>query len=482
MVRFRGRDRNGGRSLSAYPIRGSASPPKRILGQAPRAALSAFLLAACFGARGEGEELPLTEEVLLLTPEVGIRLAMEHNESLLMAQSEQGKSLERVREVRAEGLPQLIASVDYTRNWLLPSFVFDDRTFMAGSDNNVVGTLRLTQPLYGGGALWASLKAAHLNVVFEEEVARGVRQSVTAQIEGAFDDYLLARELERLSLHVLRRARSNLAQVALLRRTGRAAEYDLLRAQVEVSTGVSDSIDVHNDLQIAEIQLKDVIGLDLEQPVMIAAEFRETSHLDLDNLKGLLQLGTTRRPEIRQLDQLVAVGRRGIQIAKAEGRPTLDLVSGGQMQFQGDEFTLSNEEWRRSWSTGIRLEAPLFDGMRTSALAARAKLEVRRLELDRERLERSVQREVRQAWLNFNAASGRVSARRRTVEQATKGLQVAESRYRSGLGTQLEILDAQLVLARAETDFATARRDRARRLEEVELAAGVLGESPSSGG
>ena len=83
--------------------------------------------------------------------------------------------------------------------------------------------------------------------------------------------------------------------------------------------------------------------------------------------------------------------------------------------------------------------------------------------------------------MNFNAATGRVSARRRTVEQATKGLQVAESRYRSGLGTQLEILDAQLVLARAETDFATARRDRARRLEEVELAAGVLGESPSSG-
>jgi len=245
-----------------------------------------------------------------LTPEVGIRLAMEHNESLLMAQSEQGKSLERVREVRAEGLPQLIASVDYARFWRLPTFVFDDRTFRTGSDNNVVGTLRLTQPLYGGGALRASLKAAHLNVVFEEEVARGVRQSVTAQVEGAFDDYLLARELERLSLHVLRRARSNLAQVAVLRRTGRAAEYDLLRAQVEVSTGVSDSIDVHNDLQIAEIQLKDVIGLDLEQPVMIAAEFRETSQLDLGNLEGLLQLGMTRRPEIRQLDQLVAVGRR----------------------------------------------------------------------------------------------------------------------------------------------------------------------------
>ena len=313
-------------------------------------------------------------------------------------------------------------------------------------------------------------------------MARGVRQNVTAQVERAFYDYLLARELDGLSALVLKRARSNLAQVAARHRTGRASEYDLLRAQVEVSTVKSDSIDARNDLEIAEIQLKDVIGLDLERQVTIAAEFRETSQLDLDDLQGLLQLGASRRPEIRQLDQLVAMGRRGIQVANAEGRPSLDLVTGGQVQFQGHRFTLSNEEWRRSWYSGLRLEIPIFDGMRTRARAAGARMEVRRLELDRERVARSVQRDVRQAWLNFNAATGRVSARRRTVDQATKGLHVAESRYRSGLGALLETLDAQLVLARAETDFATARRDLARRLEEVELAVGVLGESSSLGG
>jgi len=438
--------------------------------------LTALLLIACCGVPGEGEELAISADVLLLTPEEGIRLAMKHNEHLLMAQAEQGKSLERVREVRAEGLPQLSASVNYTRNWLLPTFIFDDRTFKTGSDNNVVGTLNLTQSLYGGGGFRAALKAAHLNVVFEEEVARGVRQSVTALVEGAFDDYLLARELESLSLLALRRARFNLAQVAVLRRTGRAAEYDLLRAQVEVTRVESDSVDVRNEIRVAELELKDVIGLNLDRQVEIAAEFRETSQLNLEDLPALLQLGISRRPQIRQLDQLVAVARHNIQVARAEGRPSLDLVTRGQVQFQGDEIKLSNEEWRRSWSSGIRLEVPIFDGMQTGARTARAKLELRRLELDRDRLRRSVQREVRQACLNFNAASARVDARRRTVDQATKGLQVARSRYRSGLGTQLEILDAQVVLAQAETEFATARRDRARRLVEVELAVGVLGE------
>ena len=432
-----------------------------------------LLVAFAISARVGGAE------VMLLTPEEGLRLAMKHNESLLMAQADQKMSVEKVREARAAAMPQLTASVDYTRNWLLPTFVFDDRIVKTGTDNSAVGTVRLTYPLYSGGGIRASLKAAHLNVAFSDEAERATRQAVIAQVEGAFYDFLLARELDQLSQLALTRARSNLKWVSDLRRTGRVAEYDLLRAQVEVTTVESDSIRVRNDLEIAELQLKDVVGLDLEQQVQIVAEFRETSELDLDDLSQLLRSSLSRRPESRQLGQLIARRQREVQVAKADGRPVVDLIAGGQAQFQSDDLDVSQgDEWRRSWSTGVRLQLPVFDGMRSGARTAHARIEVRRLELERERLERTIEREVREAWMNLHEASGRVEARRRTVEQATKGLQVGESRYWTGLGTQLEILDAQVVLAEAETALATARRDRARALVALERAVGVLGESP----
>ena len=76
-----------------------------------------------------------------------------------------------------------------------------------------------------------------------------------------------------------------------MRRTGRAAEYDLLRAQVEVTRVESDSVDVRNEIRVAKLELKDVIGLNLDRQVEIAAEFRETSQLNLEDLPALLQLG-----------------------------------------------------------------------------------------------------------------------------------------------------------------------------------------------
>ena len=425
-----------------------------------------------------GEVRGAEGDILVLTPADGVRLALQKNESMLIARAEAGKSKERVRQARADGLPTLTAAVDYRRNWLLPTFVFDDNTFKIGSDNNVQGTVDLKQPIYSGGRIGAEVEAARHDVAYLEEVQRSTRQNVTAQVEGAFYDYLLARELDRLSHLVLQRARSNLAQVAALRRTGRAAEYDLLRAQVEVSTVESDSLRLSNDLEKAGMHIKDILGVDLGREIVIEAEFRVATALDVDSIESLLKTGVERRPESRQIDQLIARSQRQVSVAKAAGRPTIDLVAGGQMQFQSDKLNVSDgDEWVRSWSTGVRFQVPIFDGMRSSAGTAHAKIEVRRLELERERLRRTVQREIRQSWLDLNEASQRVGARRRTVDQATKGLQVAESRYAGGLGTQLEILDAQVLLAEAETGFATARRDRAQVLVDLERSTGVLGES-----
>ena len=81
---------------------------------------------------------------------------------------------------------------------------------------------------------------------------------------------------------------------------------------------------------------------------------------------------------------------------------------------------------------------------------------------------------MRQAWLDLREADGRLVARQGSVGQAEKGLEDAQTRYRTGRGRQLEVLDAQLVLVEAETESARARRDRAWALVQLELATGML--------
>ena len=64
-----------------------------------------------------------------------------------------------------------------------------------------------------------------------------------------------------------------------------------------------------------------------------------------------------------------------------------------------------------------------------------------------------------------------------TVSAAERGVEIARSRYANGLGTQLELLDAELVLLRAEVSFAQEKRTRAAALVALERAVGVLGDS-----
>ena len=418
------------------------------------------------------------DDVLVLTTEEGVRLALEGNERIMMARSERIKADERAREARADGLPQLGAFVDYDRNWLRPSFVFNDQRFSIGNDNNLTGSLRLTQPLYRGGGIRARLKAARLEAQYARQVERAVRHQVTAEVEGGFYAYLLAAELARVSDLAVRRSRANLEQARALRAAGQVSEYDLVRAQVQVSVVSADSLSAHKELAKATVRLQDRLGLDLDREVSVVAQFRRHSLLAGATADSLVRIGVSRRPEIRQLAQLIRAREREIVVAKAAGRPRIDLVIDGQMQYQEDDLDLTDRDlWQRSWSTGVRVEVPLFDGMRSGARTLQAREETKRLGYEKRQLVRGVEREITEAWMDWQEAVAREAARRAAVAQATTGLGVARARYETGAGTQLEILDAQLVLVGAESELAVARRDRALAIVELERAAGVLGES-----
>ena len=182
-------------------------------------------------------------------------------------------------------------------------------------------------------------------------------------------------------------------------------------------------------------------------------------------------------PEALQLAQLIRARERQIQVEKAEGRPKVDLVVDGQMQYQEDDLDLSDpDQWQRSWSTGVRVRVPIFDGKRSGARTAQAREETVRLGYERRQLVRGIEREITEASMDWQESLAREGANLGTVQQSTAGLGIAQSRYEAGAGTQLEILDAQLLLVQAESDLAVARRDRATAIVELERAVGILGE------
>jgi outer membrane protein len=417
-----------------------------------------------------------SQETIRLTTAAAISQAMAHNESVLIAGSLHEGARQHVREVRSSGLPSVSASVNYSRNWLLPSFVFADQNVKIGSDNNITGNLTLRQPLYTGGRVRGGRRQAEFEAASIGYAEERTGQQIAALVEAAIYDHLLAAEILEVNRVALSRARSNLQQVAALHRVGQATEFDLTRARVQVSTAGADSVARASQFSFAEMALKDLLGISLAQQIVVDATYRASTILPLDDLPGLILTALEYRPERQQFLSLLAAQKGALHIAQAGGRPNLDFVANGQMQFQNDALgdASDGDEWRRSWSTGLVLSVPIFDGRRSHAQVAQARQQQYQLELEQERTDRVIEREVRQAWLDLREADGRLVARQGSVGQAEKGLEDAQTRYRTGRGRQLEVLDAQLVLVEAETESARARRDRAWALVQLELATGML--------
>lgn len=411
-------------------------------------------------------------------------MALSRNETLLMAQEDLEKSRQHIREAYADALPQLDASLRYTRNHFLPSFLFDtpqgQQQVTVGAQNNITGSIGIRQPLYSGGRTIAALNIARLYRNFSAETARTVRQQVHADVETAFYDLLLSEELVRTTRLALVRARANLDRVEKLRQAGRVSDYDLLRAQVQVAELRPDSIQAENGAVLSALAFKNLVGIDPYEPVSAAGAFRETSPLDQTGGDDLVAQSLTSRSEMRQQNLEVQMRLKAETISQAGSRPALDLLVNGQWEAQKNSLDFSADDFRKSWFSGLSLSIPIFDGFRTGAQVAQARADSRKAALAKTRLERAIRLSVLQTHQQRQEAHLRKTAQEQTVALAQKGLRIAESRYENGVGTQLEIVDAQLTLQRAEAELAMARRDLAVALVRLEYQVGILGEHSKS--
>ena len=416
-----------------------------------------------------------------VTLEESLQHALSHNEALQIAREGLDKSHLRIRHAVADVLPQLDITMQYTRNWLLPTFFFDtpagQQQFTVGAHNNLIGTVGIRQSIWGGGKSFSALRVARLLKQFSMEKVRAAKQQVHAQVETAFYDLLLAGELKHVSKSSVARARANFKRVEKLREAGRVSDYDLLRAQVQVAELLTDSIRTENAHILADLAFKNQIGIDPNEPITPRGTFREEIHLLSTIIETeLIDLSMQMHPIVRQYSLEIEMLQQAESIARSESRPTIDLIVNGQWQAQKNEFDFVKDDFHQSWFSGIAINIPIFDGFRTNAQVAQARSDTRQAELVQKQTERDVRFNILQACRSFFEVRARKRAQIQAVGLARRGLQIAESRYENGVGTQIEVIDGQLTLQRAEAELARVKRDLAVTLVQLELSAGILGE------
>ena len=403
-----------------------------------------------------------------LTLDEAIEYAWQNSNEMKNAQLNIRDAEERIIENRAAGIPQLTAGADYTRYFQrplvqLPESFFppdqpvsdEDREVSFVLQNNFNANLNLDALIFDGTYITA-LKAAKKYRKYVEEDLRVKRRTVRNQVIDAYLPVLLIDK----NLEILQSNLSNVQKLrdetAALYQEGFAEQLDVDRLDLSLANLKVEQENLDRRREIALNLLKFALNVPEGEDIRLTEDLEKIG-FDLadEDLTG--QINTAARPEVQYANAGIELSDLNIQVNKMGYLPTLSGFAGYTAAFQGND-----EEggfWAPTGLFGFRLNVPIFDGWDKKAKIQRARIskEISLNQLDD--LERSIRLEVNNGRKAYQTAKESLAAQERNLQLAERIYNTTQIKYREGVGSSLEVNQAEQSLYNSQANYIQALYD-----------------------
>lgn len=416
------------------------------------------------------------QERLTLTLEKSISLALSQNPIYLASQDRVEASQSRLRQAAAQFFPSLNASA--LQNLDEKVFVLEFPSFIPGGQPQRVAidftkdyqfSFSFTLPLFTGGRLTSGYRQAQYNLFSTQESVRQTSQETVFNVKRGYYGYLLAKKLVEVSEEALSLAEKLFQNVRNMYEVGIASRLDLLRAEVRVANLKPSVLQARNNLAVAELSLKTLLGLDLGQPVEIIGEMTyEPAEISLEES---LAKARANRPELSQINYQKRMAQEMVKIARAAGLPTVAVS--GNYNYWADNLNFKRDNWQNFYAFNLVLSIPIFNGFSASARVAESEALIREIEHTEKGLIDRIKFEVESAVLTLNQARESLLSLEKNIEQARESVRVAELNYAEGMATILDVDSAQVALSEARINYLRALYEYTVSLAQLERATGL---------
>ena len=340
-------------------------------------------------------------------------------------------------------------------------------------DNSYSNSVTATMPLYTGGALSGSIKSAKAGY---KSALVGVQKSyndMRSTVTNGYFMVLQADDMQVLSRESVERLAEHLKNVKAQYDVGVVAKVDVLRSEVELANAQQNLIKAENAYKIAEANFNKIIGLPLATNLFLEDTLNYTPY-DKD-LEYCLDYAAKNRPELEQAKQGVEAARGQVKVARSGYQPQISAVA-SQNWATGDGHWPADEE--SNWTVGVQASLTIFDTGVTRAKSHAAEANYfSAQEAYRDTVD-AVMLDVRSQYLNLREAEKRISTTEVAVSQAEEDYRIAQLRYQAGVGTNTDVLDAQVALTDAQTNYLQSVYDYNISKTNLETAIGVPMEFP----
>jgi outer membrane protein len=390
-----------------------------------------------------------------LSVEDCLKLALANNKGLQRTLEE--KQIARGEELKSYSaiLPTVGLTADYKRLDMVSSMTIPGggpKITMGDVDNYSAG-LRVTQPIYAGGSITANLHAGRLFSLLTDQTVRSAVQDLIYTDSHAYYDVLLNQHLLEISADAVRSAQAHLESVRQRRQGGVASDFDVLRAEVELSNFQAELIRNKNAINVAKANLLKVMGVSQDSDVTLSdglayAPFKVT-------MEEAVETAYRSRPDLFRREFDIKYQKELLKIVQSRYGP---VISGyyDKTWSRPDPHNMMLIEWGRAWDVGVMATLPIFDGFAREGDVIQQKARLKQAQIDLVDAEETALFELTKAKLSIEDAEEFVDSQRLNLTRAQEGLRLAEVGYKEGTNTQVEMIDAQAALTTARVNYYQA--------------------------
>jgi outer membrane protein TolC len=401
------------------------------------------------------------QNVRILTLKDALSLALENNSEIINAKYERDKALKKVSETYSGNLiPSITFSSQYLRTFKKQVFDIFGQKYEIGNDNTIYNTLSVQQTIpFLGAPVFSGIRIAEYYVKLQDEIIASTEAKIKTDVKKAFYGVILLKETIYVNELLLKNAVDNLNVVEARYRNGVTTEFDYLRAKVKVDNITPALSQLSNNLSISKLALKNAIGLKDQTEIDVTGTLEIDSLESFGDIDLVINKIAEKNAAIRQLNLSRQISQEVVTINNSNYLPKLYLF--GQYQLNASEndgkdffryryYNVINAGLGLSWDLNI---------FKNSRVVDQAEIDVKKVDEQIIDIKQKLRLQAKSILLRMEDAKKRVMSQLETVKLAEKGYQIAEISYRNGALSQIDVLDAVVILNQTRLGYLQAVYD-----------------------
>lgn len=380
-----------------------------------------------------------------LTVEEAISIALKYQPDITVARTVIEAAQGRVKQTRSDLLPLVNVGTSYANR----VFSSSGGTVVVNSATGYQVSATISQLIFDFNHTRDLVRQAAAQQTAAKANLSRTESDVILAVKLAFYTYMENQRLMAVNEANLQNQQNHLDSTRARLDDGVGLPADVVRAETAVANASYGLTQAQTDATGARIQLAQLMGIDPRTPIE-TAESSEPALKD-ENLTTLVDTALKQRPEIVQNQANIQAANYGLKAAKTTDYPAVSVNSGWLQR--GTAFPPDSG----AVTYGIGLQWSPFDGGYAKGKVEEARANMTSQQAQFESLKLQVTSEVSQAYLRVKSAEQKIPTADAEVANAEQALELMEGRYRSGLGTFLDVLDAQTALLTARTNRVNAQ-------------------------